>query len=186
MIIPVFIPHAGCRNMCIFCNQHAITNSSEPDLSFENIAQTITTYLSCPSKKKGRVEVAFYGGSFLGLSPEKIEELFKFMAGYIDSGQIHGIRFSTRPDDIDSKRLDIIKSRLVSTVEIGVQSMNDRVLTLSARGHTAQDVKNAASFLKECRVQTGMQMMVGLPGDDEATVMETALKIVEMSPDFIR
>ncbi|MDM8518150.1 hypothetical protein QUF76_18285, partial [Desulfobacterales bacterium HSG16] len=42
------------------------------------------------------------------------------------------------------------------------------------------------SFLKECRVQTGMQMMVGLPGDDEATVMETALKIVEMSPDFIR
>ena len=108
------------------------------------------------------------------------------LARGVEAGKIDSIRFSTRPDTVDDERLDLLKDYPLSTIELGVQSMDDDVLTISNRGHTASDTKKAVSLLKERNYEIGLQMMVGLPGDNEKKALATGHSIAGMSPDFVR
>jgi histone acetyltransferase (RNA polymerase elongator complex component) len=99
---------------------------------------------------------------------------------------VDSIRFSTRPDTITPEHLNIISGYPVETVELGVQSMDDHVLVLAERGHSAADTVRAVELLKEHEYNIGLQMMVGLPGDNEARSLTTAEKIAAMQPDFVR
>lgn len=185
LIIPVFIPHFGCPHQCIFCNQRAISGASGAIASKTEIHSIIHQYLEF-KKDRSWTEVSFFGGNFLGLAPATIERLLDQVAPFATSGQINGIRFSTRPDTIDKNRLDLIRPYPISTVELGVQSMNDRVLDQSHRGHTAKDTLSAVSLLKQENWQIGLQMMTGLPGDDDTLCLETARRIIGLAPDFVR
>lgn len=132
------------------------------------------------------MEISFYSGNFLGLAPESVVALLTEATRFVTAGHAHGIRFSTRPDAITSKTLQLIAPFPVRTVEIGAQSMDDRVLTMSQRGHTALDTENAMRLLRKTPYAIGMQMMTGLPGDDRLSTHTTAEKIAALSPDFVR
>ena len=185
-IIPVFIPHAGCPNKCIFCNQNSVTGIQNKIPSQEELSRIITSFLNYKGKNRGRVQIGFYGGNFLGLGIDKIEQLLCVAAKYVTNGFVDSIRFSTRPDTIDNKKLDFLKNFPVSTIELGVQSMDDSVLAQARRGHTSSDTKNAVDLLKKKSFNIGLQMMIGLPGDDESRSVSTAWRISELSPDFVR
>jgi len=64
--------------------------------------------------------------------------------------------------------------------------MDDQVLSLSNRGHTASDTENAVWLLKKRGYQVGIQMMIGLPGDDETKSLRTGERLASLSPDFVR
>jgi len=185
-IIPVFLPHAGCPHRCVFCNQDHITGNSEPTADLSQIRAGVETYLSYKGPGRGRVQISFYGGNFLGLGSRQIDEMLGLAAGFVQGGRIDGIRFSTRPDTIDEKRLVHLRQFPVETIELGVQSMNDRVLKNANRGHSAQDTERAVGLLKQAGYEIGLQMMVGLPGEDAADTMESALRIAGLRPDFVR
>jgi histone acetyltransferase (RNA polymerase elongator complex component) len=74
----------------------------------------------------------------------------------------------------------------VTTIELGVQSLDDAVLRAANRGHTAKDVYSAVKLIKEYGFSLGLQMMTGLPGDTDEKSIETAKKIIELKPDFAR
>ena len=131
-------------------------------------------------------QVAFYGGNFLGLKKDAIRRLLDHTMRSVTNGRIDSIRFSTRPETIDQEHLEIISDYPVSTVEIGVQSMDDRVLAMAKRGHTAADTVTAVKLLKERGYTIGLQTMVGLPGDDETGALTTTQRIVDLDPDFVR
>ena len=185
-IIPIFLPHSGCPHQCIFCNQKAITGVKHDFFSPDKIRLLINEYLKFKKKQRQPVQVAFYGGNFLGLKKDTIKLLLDESSNLIEKGFIDSIRFSTRPDTIKRELLDFIKGYPVSTIEIGVQSMDDQVLAISKRGHTAQDTQKAVSLLQERKYEIGLQMMVGLPGDNETKSFTTAQIIAEFPPDFIR
>ena len=130
--------------------------------------------------------MAFYGGNFLGLDKATLAALLDGLAPWLERGQITGIRFSTRPDTITDERLGWIAPYPVDTVELGVQSMNDEVLAQSRRGHTADRTRQAMTRLKSVGYQTGIQLMLGLPGDSAASTYETAQAVVDLSPDVVR
>lgn len=183
--IPIFLPQYGCVNNCVFCNQKTITGK-KGNPSIEEAETTIETWLTSVDKSQTYVEIAFFGGNFLGLSELNQINYLSLAQTYIDKGFVDSIRFSTRPDTISEKSLSNLSSFSVKNIEIGVQSMNDEVLNLAGRGHTAEDSIKAAALIKKMGYQLGMQMMVGLPGDDDAKSLETAQKIVEYHADQTR
>jgi histone acetyltransferase (RNA polymerase elongator complex component) len=185
-IIPIFLPHAGCPHQCVFCNQTSITGVVPNTVSFEKVEQQILEFLEYKGNDRRPVQVAFYGGNFLGLKKDDIERLLNVSAKFVKNKEIDAIRFSTRPDTIDHDRIDIIKDYPVSTIEIGAQSMDDRVLAMARRGHSAFDTQRAVALLKARHYQIGLQMMVGLPEEDEAGSLSTAHRIGELEPDFVR
>ncbi len=122
----------------------------------------------------------------MGLEKEYIERLLNVSAKFVKNNEIDAIRFSTRPDTIDHDRIEIIKNYPIKTVEIGVQSMDNRVLAMANRGHSASDTQLAVALLKDRHYQIGLQMMVGLPEEDESSSLSTAYRIGELEPDFVR
>lgn len=183
--IPIFIPHEGCPHDCVFCNQRKITGS---DTSFtkDEITKTIEENLKTLPEDNCVIEAAFFGGSFTGISREKQEEFLSVANEYIKKGYIHGIRVSTRPDYISEEILDRLVKFGVTSIELGVQSMEQDVLALSNRGHSALDVENAVEIIRKYPMSLGLQMMTGLPGDSYVKSISTAEKIIALKPDFVR
>jgi len=185
-IIPIFIPHAACPHQCVFCNQVSITGAKQKLIKPDELRSQICEFLTYQKKYRKPVEIAFFGGNFLGLEDAKIKSLLATAAEFVGDGRVDGIRFSTRPDTIHDRTLKIIKDYPVSTVELGVQSMNDQVLVLSGRGHSASHTVRAVERLKLLHLRIGLQMMVGLPGDDASSALRTTQRIIDLGPDFVR
>lgn len=185
-IVPVFIPHAGCPHQCVFCNQKAITSVDSQNLSPKDLRNIITSFLKFKGGSRNEVQISFYGGTFLGLETDYIKLLMNEATQFVNAGEVDSIRFSTRPDTIDEKRLNLLSAFPVSTIELGVQSMDDSVLTMSGRGHTALDTEKAVKLLKERNYKIGLQMMAGLPGDNARKALTSARRIAKLNPDFVR
>ncbi len=164
-IIPVFMPHEGCPNDCVFCNQKKITARTKP-LEKEAICCMVESYMkTIEGRGIETVEMAFFGGSFTGIPIETQRKYLEIARGYKDRGVIHKIRLSTRPDYINKEILDFLKEYKVDIIELGVQSMDDEVLRLSKRGHSSDHVYKASALIKEYGFVLGIQLMTGLPGD---------------------
>ena len=183
-IIPVFVPHLGCPNDCVFCNQRRIAGQQRcaDAESVRQAVQEANTLLP----KGTRRQLAFYGGSFTAIDVSVQTALLTAAKEYLDRGDISSIRLSTRPDAIDGAVLDRLEAFGVETVELGAQSLDDGVLLLSGRGHTAQDVVDASKLIKSRGFKLILQMMTGLPGDTKEKSVETAKRIIALSPDGVR
>ena len=185
-MIPFFIPHVGCPYVCTFCNQSRITGQSGiSHLTSDYIKDTITEYVG--SKRNDKFwEVAFYGGSFTAIHTELQHQLLAPASEMLKNGIIDGIRCSTRPDAVGDEAISLLQSYGVNTVELGVQSMNDSILTDAKRGHTAQEVVEAVARLKKRGMTVGVQLLPGLKGETWETILETAIAVAKLEPDFVR
>lgn len=184
-IIPIFVPHEGCPHNCVFCNQSSITGSNlKVNASF--VKDTVERYLKTIPREKSTIEVSFFGGTFTAINIEKQNELLEIAKIYKDNGSIDCIRLSTRPDYINNEILENLKKHEVDIIELGIQSLDKEVLLASGRGHSEADVISASHLIKKYNFELGHQIMVGLPGDDFQKDIETAKKIISLSPSICR
>lgn len=183
--IPIFVPHRGCPFDCVFCNQKRITGSNS-EVTAETVRETITQYLHTLPRNGCVTEAAFFGGSFTGIPISEQSALLRAAKPFKDSGEISGIRLSTRPDYINKEILDNLLKYGVTTIELGVQSMSDDVLKASNRGHLAETVEKAVSLIREYPFRLGLQMMTGLPSDTPEKSIYTAERLIGLKPDFVR
>ena len=185
-MIPFFIPHVGCPHVCTFCNQSRITETSGIGyLTPAYITSTIRDYVGASIEDK-YWEVCFYGGSFSAIDPELQKQLLAPAYEVLQEGIIDGIRCSTRPDAVSDGQLELLRSFGMKTIELGVQSMDDTVLSLAKRGHTSDDVKVAVKQLRKFGFTVGLQLLPGLLGDSWETIIQTAIEITALQPDFVR
>ncbi len=183
-IIPIFVPHFGCPNDCVFCNQKKITGLST-NVKVEDVENIILTHLTY-FRKDAFIEVAFYGGSFTAIDMDIQKELLKIPYEYKNRGIINEIRLSTRPDAINEEILNNLRSFGVDTIELGVQSLDEDVLMASDRGHSASVVYRASNLIKEYGFNLGLQMMVGLPGDNMEKSLRTCIEFIKLKPYCVR
>ncbi len=183
--ISIFVPHLGCPNKCSFCNQCHITGKeiqpSEKDVDF-----AVSQALMSKNYSKDNTEIAFFGGSFTAIDKEYMITLLSAAYKYVANKTVKGIRISTRPDCINDDVLKILKSYGVTAIELGAQSMVDKVLLLNDRGHTSSDVKRASNLIKAYGFELGLQMMTGLYGDNDEGSIYTAIQLVNLRPDTVR
>lgn len=169
--IPIFIPHLGCPNQCVFCNQRSISGCAEFDE--DAVDRQIRTALSTVGDGTD-TEIAFFGGSFTGIDRALMIRLLDTAQRYVECGQVSSIRLSTRPDYIDREILDILSGYAVKTVELGLQSMDDGVLIATKRGHTVKEAEDACRAVVDAGFSLVGQMMIGLPASDLRAEMATA------------
>lgn len=169
--IPIFIPHLGCPNQCVFCNQRSISGRSHFDP--EMVIPTIEAALSTIGNDRD-TEIAFFGGSFTGIDRDLMIRLLEIAHKYVECGKVASIRCSTRPDYIDEEILEILSRYGVKVIELGLQSTSDAVLDSCKRGHTFQDERRACKMIVSHGFELVGQMMIGLPGSTIADELETA------------
>ena len=125
-VIPVFVPHLGCPNDCIFCNQKSISGQKKTTTK-EEAKQTIENFLNSIKDKDAKKEIAFFGGSFTGIDNKVQEELLQTAYEYVKNGQVDSIRLSTRPDYINKEILKKLKKYKVKTIELGSIKIDKKI-----------------------------------------------------------
>ncbi len=184
-IIPIFIPHLGCNNDCVFCNQKKISGILTPARDIKEITEEIEKNLKY-IVDSNNVQIAFFGGSFTGLLLEEQKLYLDVANKYIESGKVNSIRISTRPDYINEDILKFLKSNNVKTIELGVQSMDDEVLIESRRGHLSDDVKKAAKLINDYGIELGFQLMIGLPKSTKEKEIQSMKELIKFNPKYLR
>ena len=182
-ILPVFMPFSGCKNRCVFCSQTLQTGKAETAL--ERVYQGLEESLQSLPEHAG-FEVAFYGGTFTAI-PFAWQEKFVRLAGrYRDTGQVTAVRCSTRPDAVQEDSLIKLRALGLRTVELGVQSFNNTVLSNSKRGYTQDVIVSACNLVRKCGLSLGIQLLPGLPGMDEKIFQNDIAQTCLVRPDIVR
>ncbi len=183
--ISVFVPHLGCPNKCSFCNQHYISGA-ESAVTAAEVEAAVKTAMATKGYNPKETELAFFGGSFTAIDYGYMEELLLSAQPFLSAEKISGIRISTRPDAIDEKILEALKKYGVTAIELGAQSMCDNVLEANERGHSAEQVRKAATLIKKQGFSLGLQMMTGLYKSEPTDDIFTACELIRLSPDTVR
>lgn len=182
--VPFFISHQGCAHTCVFCDQRAISGSAGDIPTTEDILAKIETWQKTAGDRP--LEVAYFGGSFTAMPVAVQDHLLQPLQTLLASGKIRSVRISTRPDYIDAAIVARLARQGVTTIELGIQSMDDGVLEYSARGHTAAESENAIRCIKQGGLSVGAQLMPGLPGDTAAKSFMSLQRVIAAGADFLR
>ena len=184
-IIPIFIPFFGCPKRCIYCAQPLQTgnNIKSLDKTLKILIETLEN-----KRKKGQkgFELAFFGGTFTGISLEWIKKFLNIARKFKHNGVLKKIRCSTRPDFVDKEKLNFLKDLGMDIVELGIQTFDDHSLFLSKRGYTGSLAKDACYLVKEAGLELGIQLLPGLPGFSKAIWTEDIKKTIQIQPKFVR
>ncbi len=183
--ISIFVPHIGCPNKCSFCNQCHISGASLAPTS-NDVKKAVLVAISSRNYIPQNTEIAFFGGSFTAIDREYMMSLLNAAYPFVKDGKVAGIRISTRPDAVNEDILNLLKKFGVTAIELGAQSMSDRVLGMNNRGHKCEDVKNASKLIKSFGFSLGLQMMTGLYGSDDNSDINTAEELIKLSPETVR
>lgn len=187
LIIPLFIPQEGCNHSCIYCNQRRIIGTLS-GTEVDQFTATVRDYLSW-SRSVAGLEIAFYGGSFTCLSRQRQAELFDLAREALRRvgwSQPVVFRLSTRPDAVDAAEVAWLRQQGVKTIELGVQSLDNAVLTTAGRGYCRDDVELAVRCIQAAGLQCGVQLMIGLPGEDSWSALTSAQIVTRWQPTFVR
>ena len=183
--ISIFVPHIGCPNKCSFCNQRYITGAFKAP-SADDVVQAVADAKRNPNYNPKTTEIAFFGGSFTAINRNYMLHMLETAYEFVKSGDVFGIRISTRPDAINDEILELLKLYGVTAIELGAQSLNDKVLKMNNRGHRAKDVFKASSLIREYGFELGLQIMTGLFGDDDESAIKTAEDVIKIHPETVR
>lgn len=147
--------------------------------------RTIQTHLAAANHPRD-CEIAFFGGSFTGLPFSDQEGYLAIAEEFVKAGLVHGIRLSTRPDYINSEALKLLGKYSVKIIELGIQSLDEDVLTQSRRFYSIETALKACELVKEHSFSLGVQTMLGLPGDTLEKSLHTAETLIRQNPEMVR
>jgi elongator complex protein 3 len=100
-----------------------------------------------------------------------------------------GLSIETRPDYINIDEIMFLRKLGVTKVQLGVQSLSDRILQLNQRGHNTKVIRNAINLLRLCGFKILIHWMPNLFGSNVSRDKADYLKIfktMDYRPDEIK
>lgn len=176
MIVPIFLPHLGCRERCSYCNQEYITDLRNSDLQAV-IAKSCSVH-------EGPFEVGLFGGNIFGITPDQLQKLFSYFDAWMNS--ITNFRISTKPVPFKREIIDILKTKRVTVIELGIPTFNNKILSKLNRHHTAEDLLSTYTALVKEGFHVALQFMTGLPEETTNDIQGTVNHMIRLKPHYIR
>lgn len=170
---------------CIYCNNKSfgVYARTKKPLS-QQIRESINFY----HKRLGVNKFIAYFQSFSNTYAES-QELKAVYDQIREFPQIKGLFISTRPDCIDSEKLEVIaqyKKDYLVWLEYGLQSTNNRMLKVLKRRHSYQDFLDSLTLARKYGINIGVHMILGLPGQSHDQVIEDASRLSRLDIQGIK
>lgn len=133
------------------------------------------------------VSVYIGGGTPTTLSAEMLDRLFRKLKSCFDFEDVREFTVEAgRADTVDEAKLGAIKAAGVSRISINPQTMNDEVLGVIGRKHTAEDVVKAYELARKAGFEAiNADLIAGLPTDTPKGFEESLERLLELSPENI-
>ena len=95
-------------------------------------------------------------------------------------------KINGRETDVSLDDLKNIIDSYLKTIELGIQSLDDKVLRATGRNYTYDIVKKSCDLIKSYGFELGVQLMIGLPKSDFKSDLQSAIKSLDLNPDIAR
>ena len=186
--IPVSCPNrVDGKGGCTYCD--------EKGAGFENLSDTFSVreqirknadYIG--KRYKAENFVAYFQNFTNTFLP--LERFEKYMTEAAEEDIVE-IAVSTRPDCIRKEYLDVLKKikdekGIEITVELGLQSINDKTLRKINRGHGIAEYIDAVLAIKEYGFKICTHLILNLPWDDMEDAVTAARFVSSLKTDFIK
>lgn len=179
-----------CPSKCSYCSFTSYVNC--PDNKINSYINTLIYEIECTielAKKKDLNLHTIYigGGTPSVLNEEQINKIFNSIKKYYDLSNIKEVTFEAgRPDTINENKLICLKNNFVNRISINPQTMNDETLSLIGRNHESNEIVEKYLMAKKVGFKIiNMDIILGLPGEDELDVQNTIEIIAELNPENI-
>ena len=127
------------------------------------------------------------GGTPTSISAEQLKMIMKTISDYIDISNVREYNVEAgRADTITQEKLRVIKSSGADRISVNPQTMNNNVLRIIGRNHTAEDTVRAfLSAREEGFDNINMDLIAGLPSDTAESYHQTLDRIIDLNPESI-
>jgi len=172
---------------CIFCDEWGSAGVHQTkDLSLE--AQIVQNRAHLSERFKVNKFLVYFQA--FSNTYTRISELEKNMTLALNQQQVYGIIIGTRPDCLPPKVFDLLRhfaEQSFISVELGVQSFNDKHLRFLKRGHTAeQSITAIRALYEQTGVHVGIHLIFGLPDETDSEIIRTAQLINDLPIDSVK
>lgn len=187
VIIPFFLPFAGCPFRCLYCAQDLVTgHSSSPNSLSDRLDRLQSDLVLSHSLGRTPPHLAFYGGTFTALPDADLALCLDCARKLRELGLISGLRCSTRPDALDENRLKFLQSAGFDLIELGIQSFDGVALAKTCRGYNGEQAEEACRRVREAGFALGVQLLPGMPGSTPRVFLSDVRKAIAFSASCLR
>ncbi len=179
-----------CPSKCTYCSFTSYVNCTDKKVNsyIDTLICDIENTIELADKKGLNLHTIYFGGGTPSvLQDEQINRIFNSIKKYHDLSKIKEITFEAgRPDTIDEEKLICLKNNFVNRISINPQTMNDETLSLIGRNHKSHEIIGKYLMAKKIGFKTiNMDIILGLPGENETDVKNTIEIIADLNPENI-
>ncbi len=188
-LISLYISIPFCPTRCVYCSFPSNPMKQWGHLMADYVdalCRELSMTAEYVKQQNKTIETIYIGGGTpTTLTLEGFTRIFDVLESAYDLRQLKELTVEAgRPDTIDLDKLMLLKSRGVTRLSINPQTMNDCTLVEIGRSHTVEDLKRAFYLAREAGFDNiNMDLIVGLPGEDEAMVVNTMEELKKLQPE---
>jgi len=136
-----------CKQACHYCDFHFSTSIKHKDEMLQCMVQELKLQATYLSKK---IDTIYFGGGTPSLlEASEINLLIDEVAKYFDINPTHEITLEANPDDLDHKKIQLLKHTPINRFSIGIQSFYEEDLKWMNRAHNAQEAESAIKRVQD-------------------------------------
>ena len=187
----LYISIPFCPSRCNYCS--FVSQSIEKaKYLIDDYVELLCKELECTAKIAKdlnlRLETVYMGGGTpTTLSASQMDRVLSTVNENFDMSTCREFTVEAgRPDTITKDKLLAIKRNKVDRISINPQTLNDEVLEIIGRKHSAQDAVDAFHLARECGFDNiNMDLIAGLKGDYYESFKNTLDRVLELNPESV-
>lgn len=180
-----------CPSICHYCSFSSYdykTYSNKVDAYLKALEKELAYMAKLAQKEKKKLHTIYVGGGTpTSLNEEQLQYLMNMIHRYLPVSEV--LEFTVeagRPDSISKEKLIILKQAKVSRISINPQTMKQHTLDLLGRRHSVEQVKEVFAIAREVGFDNiNMDLIVGLPQEDEVDFAGTMMQVHDLDPDSV-
>lgn len=177
-----------CAERCQFCYYLSYDGHGDRiDAYLDAVAREARTLAATAAVADRPVSFAYIGGGTPSiLSAARTDRLFASLRRAFRWQAPEEVTFECAPRTVTADKLRVLREHGVTRLSMGVQQMDDEVLARSGRIHRVADVERAWSLVEAAGFAvTNLDLIVGLPGETDATFAGSIERLLDMAPASI-
>ena len=185
----LYISIPFCPSRCSYCSFVSFTSAKLLgllDSYLVRLCQDIHQTVDCIESLGIKIATVYIGGGTpTTLNAVQLNTLLDTITSRIDPSSLEEFTVEAgRPDTITEEKLNVIQRHGVTRISINTQTLNDDVLELVGRKHTAAEFYRAFEMARKVGIPViNTDLIAGLPGEGFGSFSETIDALIQLRPE---